>query len=86
MCCFLTSTPSSSPSVDCCYYYYYYYYYHYYYYYYYYYQEIPQVNVISKTDLVNKEELERILDMPSATMIAGLGPRSTNTKLKALTK
>lgn len=44
------------------------------------------MNVISKADLVSKEELERILDMPSATMIAGMGPRSTNTRLRALTK
>lgn len=32
--------------------------------------EIPQVNVISKADLVDKEELERVLDMDSAALVA----------------
>jgi hypothetical protein len=44
------------------------------------------VNVISKADLVNKEELERVLDMDSGAMIASAGHLASRGPLHALTR
>jgi hypothetical protein len=49
-------------------------------------QEIPQVNVISKADLVDKEELDRVLDMDSASMIARSGRVAAYGRLQPLTR
>lgn len=48
--------------------------------------EIPQVNVISKADLVDKEELEQVLDMDSAAMVARMGHLATHGRLQPLTR
>lgn len=49
-------------------------------------QEIPQVNVISKADLVNKEELEQVLDMDSAVMVSRMGHLASHGRLQRLTQ
>lgn len=49
-------------------------------------QEIPQVNVISKADLVGKEELDRVLDMDSAAMVSRMGHLASHGRLQPLTR
>ncbi|EWM28720.1 gpn-loop gtpase 3 [Nannochloropsis gaditana] len=47
--------------------------------------EVPQVNIISKADLVDKEEIERVLDMDSAAMVARMGHLAAHGRLQPLT-
>lgn len=49
-------------------------------------QEIPQVNVISKADLVDKEELDRVLNMDSAAMVSRMGHLAGPGCLQPLTR
>jgi translation elongation factor EF-Tu-like GTPase len=44
------------------------------------------VNVISKADLVDKEDLDKILDMESAGLLARTDPRALNGRLANLTR
>lgn len=44
------------------------------------------MNVISKADLVDKEELERVLDMDSAAMVSRMGHLAAHGRLQPLTR
>jgi GPN-loop GTPase len=44
------------------------------------------VNVISKADLVDKEELDRVLDMDSAAMVSRMGHLAAHGRLQPLTR
>lgn len=49
-------------------------------------QEIPMVNIISKADLVDKESLDRVLDMDSAGLLARTDPGAVRGRLGNLTR
>ena len=44
------------------------------------------MNVISKADLVDKEDLEKVLDMDSASMISRMGHLASAGRLRPLTQ
>ena len=44
------------------------------------------MNVISKADLVDKEELDRVLDMDSAAMVSRMGHLASHGRLQPLTR
>lgn len=44
------------------------------------------MNVISKADLVDKEDLERVLDMDSAAMVSRMGHMAAHGRLQPLTR
>jgi GTPase SAR1 family protein len=48
--------------------------------------ELPHVNVITKCDIADKEQIERVLDTEGTSMISMLESRATPAKLKQLTR